>query len=369
VSGGRNGRTITITEIGDVNTMSVVPGHEVYRDGEVGANNEQETRNAVIAHTKMGVGRGVLRNSFVGLDLAVYDYARSVGKMEIMEKYADALYDSSGDYWKLVVNNDGSHEFQWDGNLNIYDENGNMLVSYKDIIGMMMNGKANGNKDIGIGAAQVSISELEELQIYNNRIVQYAKNNNSSAAEALLDDGFMSMVEAADLHKEIMNRYKNNFLSGPNMIEHWSVRYVLNDTDTFVADIGDNTYQWIKESDRKIADKLFVNELPANILPFENLMAQSNNKTIEFELLPSGKSIYHGKGNFKWQSDKYGNELVFRNGKIETDPRYIGTFNFGLDESINHFNLDVLPYYKWGNSPNDLSNHNNRIDKRNETLR
>jgi hypothetical protein len=34
----------------------------------------------------------------VALDLAVYDYARSVGNMEIMNKYADALYDSSGEY-------------------------------------------------------------------------------------------------------------------------------------------------------------------------------------------------------------------------------------------------------------------------------
>jgi hypothetical protein len=105
VSGGRNGRTITITEIGDVNTMSVVLGHEAYRDGKVGADNEQETRNAVIAHTKMAArmrAEGAdFDNSFVGLDLAVYDYARSVGNMEIMEKYADMVYQSDGDYFDI----------------------------------------------------------------------------------------------------------------------------------------------------------------------------------------------------------------------------------------------------------------------------
>jgi hypothetical protein len=41
-------------------------------------------------------------NSFVGLDLAVYDYARSVGNMEIMEKYADAFYGSEGDYLDII---------------------------------------------------------------------------------------------------------------------------------------------------------------------------------------------------------------------------------------------------------------------------
>jgi hypothetical protein len=42
--------------IGGLDTMSVVFGHEAYRDGIVGANSQQETRDAVIAHTKMVAG-------------------------------------------------------------------------------------------------------------------------------------------------------------------------------------------------------------------------------------------------------------------------------------------------------------------------
>jgi hypothetical protein len=103
-SGGRdgNGRTITVTDIGDLDTMSVVLGHESYRDGTL-ANNRRETIAAVIAHTKMAASMKAdgsdFSNSAVGLDLAVYDYARSVGNMGIMAKYADSLYDSSGDFW------------------------------------------------------------------------------------------------------------------------------------------------------------------------------------------------------------------------------------------------------------------------------
>jgi hypothetical protein len=107
VSGGRDGkgRTITITDIGDLDTMSVVLGHEAYRDGKTGADNKQETREAVIAHTKMAdrmkAEGSDFSGSFVGLDLAVYDYARSVGNMGIMDAYADMVYRSDGDYFDI----------------------------------------------------------------------------------------------------------------------------------------------------------------------------------------------------------------------------------------------------------------------------
>ena len=103
-SGG--GRIISITDIGDIDTMSVTLGHEAYRNGVVDVNNKEETRAAVIAHTKMAASMREEGTSFggnVALDLAVYDYARSVGNMEIMNLYADALYDSSGDFWTLTA--------------------------------------------------------------------------------------------------------------------------------------------------------------------------------------------------------------------------------------------------------------------------
>jgi hypothetical protein len=110
VSGGRDGkgRTITITDIGDLDTMSVVLGHEAYRDGKTGADNKQETREAVIMHTLMAAkmrAEGVdFSGSFVGQDLAVYDYARAVGDMSLMDAYADAFYKSEQDYFDFDFN-------------------------------------------------------------------------------------------------------------------------------------------------------------------------------------------------------------------------------------------------------------------------
>jgi hypothetical protein len=108
VSGGRDGkgRTITITDIGDLDTMSVVLGHEAYRDGTL-TDNKQETREAVIAHTLMAArmrAEGVdFSGSFVGQDLAVYDYARAVGDMSLMDAYADMVYRSDGDYLEIIL--------------------------------------------------------------------------------------------------------------------------------------------------------------------------------------------------------------------------------------------------------------------------
>jgi hypothetical protein len=85
--------------------MSVVLGHEAYRDGVVGANNKQETRDAVLAHTKMAArmkADGVRFGGIVGQDLAIYDYALSVGNMGIMDEYADAFYNSEKDYFMNI---------------------------------------------------------------------------------------------------------------------------------------------------------------------------------------------------------------------------------------------------------------------------
>jgi hypothetical protein len=110
-SSGKGGRLIQITDIGDTDTMSVVLGHEAYRNGVVDGNNRSETRNAVIAHTVMADrmrADGTKFSGIVGLDLAVYDYARSEGNMDIMAAYADEMYDSSGEYWRVIKDANGN---------------------------------------------------------------------------------------------------------------------------------------------------------------------------------------------------------------------------------------------------------------------
>jgi hypothetical protein len=350
--------------------LGITLQHEAYRDGykpgDIDGNGDQvtiesntlETRAAVLGHTEMAIrmlmdGQGLGLTDNLKSDIGEYLF----GDRDSFNAYVDDNYDSSADYWKLVVHEDGSHEFQWDGHLNIYDEGGNELVHYTELQNLIQ----NSGKILELNGIAIQLKELMVLQRYNYEMVSYALKNPSIASTAILNDGFMSMDEAVGSYYQIMNRYNNNYLQGVNMVEHWSVRYILNDMDTLVAAINGKTYEWINQFDKNNADKWFGPQARENAIPYTSPLADNVNDTnseIILRLVITELSVLHGLHNFKWQSNEYGNELVFRNGKLETDPRYIGTFNFGRN-GIDHFNLDMDPYYQWGNSPNDTSNYGN----------
>ncbi|MDR1155094.1 MAG: hypothetical protein LBL04_10295, partial [Bacteroidales bacterium] len=105
VQNGSGGRTITITDMGYADNVAVL-GHEAYRDGTTPDGNYLETREAVKAHTELAdrmrkAGYSFNSEGVIGLDLAAYDYARSVGNMGIMDAYADMVYRSDGDYFDI----------------------------------------------------------------------------------------------------------------------------------------------------------------------------------------------------------------------------------------------------------------------------
>ena len=58
-----------------------------------------------------------------------------------------------------------------------------------------------------------------------------------------------------------------------------------------------------------------------------------------------------------------GQEVVFdKDGNIVLDDRFLGTYNIGKKpKSIDHFINDVIPYWRWGNSPSDPTSSWNRI--------
>jgi hypothetical protein len=84
--------------------------------------------------------------------------------MEIMEKYADALYDSSGDYWKLTANGGLIN----DGHARVVDENGKVLISLRDL------GMSDDSDTIGALARMFGISEEKAAEINraNNGSIQ-----------------------------------------------------------------------------------------------------------------------------------------------------------------------------------------------------
>ena len=81
------------------------------------------------------------------------------------------------------------------------------------------------------------------------------------------------------------------------------------------------------------------------------------------------QNLYHRnksqKDNVKFYNSKTGQEVIFNSkGEIVTDIANIGTYNyFSPDgpEGILHVLVDVLPYYKCGNSKNDTTSLGNRI--------
>jgi hypothetical protein len=326
----------------------------------VDANNSAETVGAVKGHTEMALRMASdkrytnvmlsMINGNVNLqnDIGAYYTAMMNGNSSIFSDYVNNNYDSSADYWKLIVNEDGSHEFRWDGNWNIYNEDGDELVHYTELANLIK----QGNKQIDLDGTMIDLKKLKFLQRYNNALVSYARENPSIASTALIEDGYMSADEATESQKEINARYKSNFWTGPNMIEHYSTRYVLNEIDALTLAVGNNVNSWMDPGRRK-------EDVPETLSFYSNISKDVT--TINMSLLPVLKSIFHGSGNYKWQGDKAGNELVFRNGKVETDPRYIGTYNFGAD--MDHYNLDIHPYQFWGNSTDDTSRLPNFITK------
>jgi hypothetical protein len=198
------------------------------------------------------------------------------------------------------------------------------------------------------------------LQRYNNKIIDYGNKNSSYATGSLFDDGFMSSEEAKVIQAEVYRNYKEQGIE-PDMIAHYSARYVLNETDAMINAIGNDIGSWMSPIDRTFSNLgLGLFYKPSSELIFESQI-YGRLLNLEMILLTTNMSIYHGPDNFKWQSGM-GYELVFRNGKVETDPRYIGTYNWGR-VIIDHTILDVNPYNRWGNSPDDMNNLNNILNK------
>lgn len=86
-----------------------------------------------------------------------------------------------------------------------------------------------------------------------------------------------------------------------------------------------------------------------------------------FVRAPDKQNLYHRnggkKGNIKYYHPDTGQEIVFKeNRMVETAPENIGTKNFGpIPTTWAHIWKDVLPYWLWGNSPDDNTPWTNRV--------
>jgi hypothetical protein len=66
-------------------------------------------------------------------DLGAYMTAKMKGDDSIFNSYVDNNYDSSADYWKVIVKEDGSYKMEYDNSddITVTNENGDELASFK----------------------------------------------------------------------------------------------------------------------------------------------------------------------------------------------------------------------------------------------
>lgn len=87
------------------------------------------------------------------------------------------------------------------------------------------------------------------------------------------------------------------------------------------------------------------------------------------KVLSPGKSIYHMGGKNGWQNVKVtfedGSEGVYNSttGELDNSAGNMGTYNF-IDGDVSaggHFFMDMIPYWIWGNTPDDPTSLPDRI--------
>ncbi len=113
--------------------LAVLLAHEAWRDGIDSGElaNKIETSNAAFGH--MSVAAQIASTyGYDSLNEHNADEARAFNEAGISGDWNEVggmveRYDWSGEYWKLIRKEDASYKIVWDGEKNLYDENGNLL--------------------------------------------------------------------------------------------------------------------------------------------------------------------------------------------------------------------------------------------------
>jgi hypothetical protein len=108
---GNTGRVFNILDMGNADSNAVILQHESHRDGLVTSGNDAETFDAVLAHTKMAIRMlqdtdktGLEANEMLMNDIAHYLFGGTNG----FSNYVSENYDSSGDYWRILLDSAGN---------------------------------------------------------------------------------------------------------------------------------------------------------------------------------------------------------------------------------------------------------------------
>ena len=205
--------------------LAAILGHEAYRDGIVTDDNHLETRMATLAHTKMALemlfdGQKLAYDDNLAKDISAYFKAN--GDMALFNDYVDNFYDSSGDYWKLVMR-DGNVGFEWDGKLT-YD------LSIMEGYGEVEQLDENSLRDIwNLGRNNIAYVDFKSavgmFDILNNQI---------RAFETILN-----VRPSQTAANTILDEHKNAFINALRGVE---ASGLLMRTDATIEDLGEGRH-------------------------------------------------------------------------------------------------------------------------------
>ena len=319
--------------VSDQLKAAVVLAHEAFRNGkDDGILQILETADAVIGHAKMAYD--IVSSGFKYPDISlIKNEVESLIGGNITDLLVNALvnYASSGDFWRII----GDGKVAWDGHLNLYQEDGDLLYSYQKLREKLQAGLAS-----VVGVPQERLSDI----VWKNSLLEMIGvkadgTYTSKAAEALLSDGYMSYDEAVDSLSDTAGK----IFAVPDIFQHYSARIVANDTALLEKYFADS--DMLKKWSNRNEPVQYLNGARATLLP--------DSKSI-FHMAPEDKATY------KWVFDD-GRELVIGERQdgtryVQTDDRYIGTYNLANpDNPVEHAVKDVFPYAVFGNTPDDRS--------------
>ncbi len=341
---------------------------EAHRDGvNSGDQQESETYNAVLAHTKMAMDmendyRGLISSSYnLTQDVAKYMEAEKAEDMSKFEEYAK-VYKSEKDYWELRA--DGT--LSPDGHLNIYREGSQhseeakatdgLVLDFREMEDLLKTAEVDEDGFIKLkDGLKVKASDLEIAMKDNKavekdlkkRIKKTEKNINRYDSSmdkeylerlktemAAMSDGHVSYHESEEMRKDV-----SNTALGITRFEHNNMRTVLNKNWEFEQLTKDDIKDFIQ-----------------SVRKGESYLGDS------WEIKSSGQSVYHsptgtGKDIIKLVSST-GREVIIdpETSKPIFNGKYGGTFNYKSSKNkFDHFTNDMAPYWIWKNNAMDNS--------------
>ena len=229
------------------------------------------------------------------------------------EEIANLPFDPTGSLlWGKVVDNALRN--------NIYTDN------FINTLSLKINGKLKGESSIleeDYFIYKVEKFEKGYLVVGISKDIHYSRNNYQKGKIPTTKGELLSLKE--EKNKKIVQSFKSIFK-----------KYLKDD----------------------INEESFIN----NIYYFEK-------ERIFFKKLSVFKSLYHGITNEKFVNifpnpnlDELFEVVFDSNGNIVLNDEELGTFNFyGPSKSEAHTLYDVIPYWLWGNTPNDKTTLSNRI--------